>query len=654
MCGILGIAARHGERVSVDERRLIAMRDAMQARGPDDAGLLVRENVAFAHRRLSIRDLSAGAQPWLSDDGRLALVYNGELYNDGELRRELERRGCRFRTSCDTETVLAAYSMWGADCVERFRGMFAFGVYDFHRRVLFLARDRFGVKPLFVTEAAGEFLFASSIAALLRHPAVSAEPNLPAISHYLSTFRLTLNRETVYRGIWQLRPAERLTLHNGRWTTDIYWKPPAEAITGGPGFQEAVDELQHRLADAVRVRLVSDVPLGLFVSGGVDSAAIARCARDAVSGDIPAACARTFSTDKQTDDWRHALRCAEHCDLQLQAVDVGADEYLAAWDELVTEYRTPVSTPSDVLLYRLAQSMKRRAGVVLGGEGADELLCGYETVVWSGREFDLLQELSCASASGDAAAGDSLERLQASLRRTYGRDAFASRADHYLTANCLIPTDIKPMFFLPSAWAELDGDRRMIEEYTRLLEQVPGESTPHRYAALLQSINLESLLSRLDSSTMLAGLEARVPYTDHLLVEAICRLPLSYKIAIRPGLSGTALSAAELQARGALDSKRLLRAVADRLLPAELARRPKASFPTAVERWIRGEWQGEIQRRLISSPFGRELFRPEALRELACNIPLAGIRLWPLLNVLAWGDREWGGQQGKGVARKAG
>ena len=207
MCGILGIIAPRGRSISVGRERVVAMRDSMTARGPDDAGLLMRGNVALAHRRLAIRDLSAGSQPIVSEDGQTAIVYNGELYNDRELRTELQQLGVKFQTRCDTETLLAAWTMWGVDCLQKLQGMFAFGVYDFAENRLYLVRDRFGVKPLFFAEAAGELVFASTVAAVLQHPHVLRQPNWSTISHYLTTFRTTMGRETMFRGVRQLRPA---------------------------------------------------------------------------------------------------------------------------------------------------------------------------------------------------------------------------------------------------------------------------------------------------------------------------------------------------------------------------------------------------------------------------------------------------------------
>ena len=624
MCGILGIVAEPGQTVAMTGGQLRAMRDRMTSRGPDDAGEFRRGNVAFAHRRLSIRDLEAGPQPWTSQDGQCVLVYNGELYNDAELRRELESLGHEFRTRCDTETLMAAYRQWGTECVSHLRGMFAFGVFDFCDNSLFLARDRFGIKPLFLAEVEGALVFASSIPAILAHPSIGKRPHLPAVSHLLTTFRLTLGRATVYEGVKQLLPAETLRWKDGQLRIDRYWDYPDE--DDHCDYPSAVDRLRRTLADSVSHRLVADVPVGLFLSGGVDSSAIAGLVRQSTTQSMIARCG--VGGDDLSGDVAHARMCAEHGGFDFGEVRVSAQEYFDCWQRLLAHYQTPVSTPTDVILYQLARDMKQRVGVVLGGEGADEALCGYAVQHWAGYEFD---------ASRASAAGSELQR---ELQRQYGRASFGSRTEHFFALNSLIPSAAKPALFHPQAWEAAGRDEIMHAEYAAQLDAASEEPTARRYTRLLHRVNLEGLLARLDTATMAAGLEARVPYTDHVFVEAMFRVPMPHKIDAGHGLRGPHC-AAFLQQRGELRSKRILRSAASEWMPAALAERKKESFPTPVARWMPNDWADEVRARLTGSSFGREVFRREALQELADNLPAAGMWTWPLLNVLAWGDREF-------------
>lgn len=632
MCGILGIIAPVGAVCPVPESDAIAMRDTMRARGPDGCGYFRHRNVMLAHRRLAIRDLAGGAQPWLSDDGETALVYNGELYNEPELRSELTELGHHFRSGCDTETVMAAWRAWGSQCVERFVGMFALGIYDFRDDTLFLARDPCGVKPLFLARQEGGLAFASTLPALLKRPGFQPSPNWPAVSHYLTTFRLTLGRETVYAGIEQLLPGERLLWERGVERIERYWDYPRDASR--IDYRDAVEQLDDRLREAVTSQLVSDVPVGMFLSGGVDSSTIACLVRESTSRRTIGQCGG--GTDGDSPDFAHARRCARHVDFDYGEVRVDPDQYFATWEDLLDQYSTPVSTPTDVVIHRLAVDMKRSVGVVLGGEGADEALCGYGVQHWSATDFELADELRRGAWS---AGGASASLFRSSLRRSYGREEFSSDVDHYFALNSLIPSVVKPHLLQPEAWAAAGEDSPMRTHYAAALRDLPGSSLLQRHQALLHRVNLESLLARLDTATMQAGLEARVPYTDHRLVEAAFRWPVAHRIDVDPNEQAVRLTAEDLDRRGSLRTKRALRSVAERMMPRSLAHRRKASFPTPVASWLGGAWQSLVREKLLGSRFGRQFFRPQALRDLAANPAAAGMWLWPILNVLGWGDR---------------
>jgi asparagine synthase (glutamine-hydrolysing) len=645
MCGILGIIAPRGRSISVGRERVVAMRDSMTARGPDDAGLLMRGNVALAHRRLAIRDLSAGSQPIVSEDGQTAIVYNGELYNDRELRTELQQLGVKFQTRCDTETLLAAWTMWGVDCLQKLQGMFAFGVYDFAENRLYLVRDRFGVKPLFFAEAAGELVFASTVAAVLQHPHVLRQPNWSTISHYLTTFRTTMGRETMFRGVRQLRPAECLewNLHTGDLQIARYWNFPTKT-TADITFDEAANELESLLADSTQSRLVSDVPVGMFLSGGVDSSMLASFVSQSHDSRLLGSCGGGQDASAETgqdNDFSAAANCARHTGFEFDEVRVSPETYLDCWSELVGDTALPLTTPSDVIIHQLARRMKQDVGVVLGGEGADELLCGYALPHWSIEDFRLAR----LCAAGQWPGRPSGERaFLKSLEATYGRCQFNSLVDHYFAANSLIPLAVKPRLLTEDAWNAAGHDEAMASFYQN---EFATDSDPHREDAaslvhsqsvVLHRLNLESLLGRLDTATMQASLEARVPYTDHRLVEFAFGLPSHFRIDVDPHEATPYLAAAELDRRRTLRPKRLLRAVASRSLPPELAQRRKASFPTPVASWLSGPWQAWAQSRLLNSPFGRQAFRRETMAELASNVSAAGMWLWPILNLLAWGD----------------
>ena len=636
MCGILGIVASTNSRLSLSEQAVVRMRDRMAARGPDDATLLAVDNIVFAHRRLAIRDQAGGRQPVSSPNGRFVITYNGEIYNDGPLRNELLELGYRFSSRCDTDVLAAAWQAWNSDCVSKLRGMFAFAVYDLRKRTLTLVRDRFGIKPLFYAEINNEVVFASTIAAIKQHPNFSASPNLSTLRHYLSTLRLTFGEQTVFEGISTVRPAEIVTFQNGRPCKTTYWTPPRADASLDIRFDEAVDELESTLRDSVSMRMVSDVPVGMMLSGGVDSNSLAYLIKDNTQSSFAARCGGGSDPAFQDDDsdFVFARECARHNDLNFAEVTVESDAYLNGWEHLVDEYETPVSTPTDVIINRIANDLRNAVGVALGGEGADEACCGYQIPHWSGADFDLLNSM------------DSLQTSEAkiaslSLQQQYGDRKHLSPGALYLACNGLIPPGAQRGLMRPSVWRSDKGEA--IESYyDKLFRRLEGMQTSEKTAHVLLQTNLESLLSRLDSATMLEGLECRVPYTDHVLIEQLFRLPLSYRIDVCPSESSPWRSSLDLAQRGSLRPKRLIHALADRLMPSRLARRPKASFPTPVPIWLQSNWRSWIERKLSQSEFARAIFEPAALRQLTRMPADLSMWNWPIMNIVLWGDQCFG------------
>lgn len=633
------------------------MRDFMVRRGPDACGVFEQDGILFGHRRLAIRDRQAGDQPWVSADGQCVLVYNGELYNDAELRRDLTELGHRFRTGCDTETLMAAWQQWGMEALPRLAGMFAFGVFDLARQRLTLVRDRFGIKPLYFAIPRSELVFASSAGALLRHPGVSREPNWRAVNHYLTTFRITMGRETLLRDVQQIRPGEALTwdLNSGPPVVQRFWNYPHRSSpdsASDDAFEEASRQLELQLNDVTGQHLISDVPVGMFLSGGVDSNLLATIIADSHSAHMLGVCGggvRSVSADPpRRDDFDFAATCARHAGFEFEEVRVSADDFFASWSELLVESGLPLPTPSDGIIHRLAMRMKQSAGVVVGGEGADELLCGYARPHWSIEDYRLSELAASEHWPGTEAERQSF--LQ-SLTETYGRSSFAGPVDHYFAANSLIPPAARQALLAPDLWEASGGDESMAAFYSAEFQEAAacqgGADAPaadrsdgllNCQAVMLHRLNLESLLGRLDVATMAASLEARVPYADHRLVDRAFALPISFSIDIRAGAATRWQTAAHLDQQGDLLSKRLLRSIARRRLPTELAERPKESFPTPVAEWLAGPWHPWVVETLTRSSFAREVFQPAVLQELAGNVPAAGMWLWPVLNVIRWGE----------------
>jgi len=389
MCGICGVL--HFDRArDVDPTALEAMNQRMVHRGPDDAGIYLSHNVGLAVRRLSIIDLASGHQPVCNEDGSIWMVFNGEIYNHTELRCQLVARGHRYRSHTDTETIVHLYEEYGRDCVRQLRGMFAFALWDRPRRRLFAARDRIGIKPFYYWKDDETFLFASEIKSLLKYPAVRPELNREALPEYLAFWYLS-GEETLFRGIQKLLPGHTLeVIESGATKIDPYWD--VTPSNGGRVFPKryCVETYRAMLEDAVSSHLMSDVPVGVFLSGGVDSSAIA-----ALMTKIRGEPIDTFSVGYERSthsELPYAHRVAQHIGSRHHEVRLGSGVFFDALPTLIFHEDEPLAWPSSVALYFLARRAREHVTVVLTGEGSDETLAGYARYPWTlwNERFDRL------------------------------------------------------------------------------------------------------------------------------------------------------------------------------------------------------------------------------------------------------------------------
>jgi asparagine synthase (glutamine-hydrolysing) len=603
MCGISGRFNLDGRPVAGSE--IVAMRDAMVHRGPDGQGLFVDGPVGLGHRRLAIIDLAGGHQPLGNEDGTVTIVFNGEIYNFAEIRRELQARGHTFATRSDTEVIVHLYEEQGAACVERLRGMFAFAIWDSRRRQLLVARDRLGVKPLYYVETPGSLLFASEIKSLLQAAGVTAEPDLQGLRRYL-TYRHPYGNATLFKGIKQLPPGHVLVANAAGTTIRRYWdvpeRSPSSASADGP------DEFLALLDEAVKLRMISDVPLGAFLSGGIDSSAVtALMARhtDRV---------KTFSigfVPGEENELGWARRVADHCGADHHEFMLGSEDFFSLMQRLVWHHDEPMMFPASIPLYLLSRESKSTATVMLAGEGADEILAGYDGNVrayWMNRFAapvpaavrQLMARLPLPGRLGAVAAriaGDDTQ-LIAGTYRLGGHDALgrACRLD------------------LPSAG---DDDQALVDEV--------GLST--RQGSFLDKLlyfqlktYLVSLLMKQDKMSMAASIETRVPYLDHHLVALAFSLPDHQKVNGRRG-------------------KYLLKQACRGLLPQEVIDRPKRGFPVPIARWFR-EQRNPFVEVLLDGETLRDGFLDPAFVRGRVERFLAGdpisLELWGMLNLELW------------------
>ncbi|MGE5815417.1 MAG: asparagine synthase (glutamine-hydrolyzing), partial [Acidobacteriota bacterium] len=373
MCGIAGIIA--ADQLHADERgRLAYMRDVLAHRGPDDAGTFVDSQAGLAHRRLSIVDLASGHQPLANEDETVWIVFNGEIYNHRNIRTELEAAGHRYRTKSDTETIVHAYEEWGDACVERLRGMFAFAIWDSGERRLLLARDRLGIKPLYWCEASGRLLFASEIKAILESGLVPRRANENVVAEVLTT-RYTSDEQTLFQGIYRLLPGHTLVYQGGRVQVRQYWDVPTGAPDTSLSFEASVAQFREHLEESVRLRLMSDVPLGMFLSGGIDSSAIAALMARMIDRPL-----QTFSVafkDRAFSELEYARAVARAIKADAHEIVIDERDFFGALPALVWHEDEPIAHTSSVPLYFVSRLARDHVKVVLTGEGSDELLAGY-------------------------------------------------------------------------------------------------------------------------------------------------------------------------------------------------------------------------------------------------------------------------------------
>jgi asparagine synthase (glutamine-hydrolysing) len=638
VCGIAGLVSYEG--LSPDaEARATAMRDVLIHRGPDEAGLYFDAHAALAHRRLSIVDLSTGQQPLANEDGSVWVVFNGEIYNHGDVRHELEPLGHRYRTRSDTETIVHAYEQWGDDCVHRFRGMFAFALWDAKKRRLLLVRDRLGIKPLYWTVAGDTLLFGSEIKALLASGRIEARPNESALPELLST-RYISGSDTLFRGIHKLLPGHLLVFERGKVRIRQYWDVPLGAQadrSGGPSpdggsggianrqRRRVVDEFRALLEESVRLRLMSDVPLGMFLSGGIDSSAIAALMAGMIDRPL-----QTFSVafqDRAYNELEYARVVARAIGADAHEVVIDDNDFFGALPRLLWHEDEPIAHTSSVPLYFVSALARQHVTVVLTGEGSDELLAGYgkyPRIAWNWRA-GTVYEHAVPRRLREIVSGRIVPVLPGRPGR-YARRSFLA-----------MDRTAEAMFLDNFASIRLDDQRRLlagrlqasVNPAAAYASSLASFNRPNGHSTLLDRLlyadiktYLVELLMKQDQMSMATSIESRVPFLDHKLVEFAAALPDSWK------LSG-------------LTTKRILREAMRGVLPASILNRPKMGFPVPFGTWIRGKWNG-VARDVLLDRRSRErgIVDQQAVERLL-NDHAAGRtdgadRIWSLLNLELW------------------
>jgi asparagine synthase (glutamine-hydrolysing) len=624
MCGIVGVANANSR--SIDREVLEKMNRCIAHRGPDDDGFYVNENVGLAMRRLSIIDIAHGKQPMHNESKTAWIVFNGEIYNFQELRKDLDDKGDKFYTNSDTEVILHLYDRYGADCVQHLRGMFVFAIWDERKKSLFIARDRIGKKPLLYShQSNGDLIFGSEFQALLAHSSISREVDTEAIHHYLSYLCVPAPL-TAYRQIRKLEPAHWLEWKNGEIKTERYWLPDfnKKIKISEP---EAEAETMRLLREATKMRMISEVPLGAFLSGGVDSSTVVALMAEESSQPV-----KTFSIGFEEEDFselKYAKRVAEHIGAEHHEfiVKPNAMEILPT---LVDHYGEPYADSSAIATYYVARETRKHVTVALNGDGGDESFAGYERYF----AMRLAEKYNRLPAF---LRGNLVEKIfnlvpTSEIKRSRARDikrflkaASLPKVERYFRWVSAIDRETKQNLYTEDfgkSVAEFDSAQFLQTWFAK----ANGMGIVDATMSTDQMTYLPNdLLVKVDIASMAVSLEARSPFLDHKVIEFAASLPESVKI------------------RGT-ETKYLLKKVASRIVPPEVLYRKKIGFGVPLTHWFRGALKGYLREVLLSEKsLKRGLVKPEAVKNFVEQHTTGKQdftnQLWTLLMLELWFQR---------------
>ncbi len=602
MCGIIGIINLDRNKPA-DQQTARSMAAAIIHRGPDEEGFYFKNNVALGMRRLSIIDLATGHQPIGNEDGSIWVVFNGEIYNFPELRENLLARGHHFSTNTDTEVIVHLYEEYGDDLVLHLNGMFAFALWDEKLERLLLARDRMGEKPLYFTQIAGQsFAFASELKALVVHPQAGRRVNLLALRKYLQ-YEFVPSPHTMIEGVHKLRPAHRLIYEKDHWHTERYWQPGYEGKRLKISEDEAAEELTRRLSEAVRIRLISDVPLGILLSGGIDSSSIAALAAESAEGRV-----KSFSIafdEKSFDESSYARLVADHLGAEHYEQRFTEREMLEIVPQIPRLLDEPLGDGSLIPTYLISRFTRQHVTVALGGDGGDEFLAGYPTYL-AHRAVNYYRALPKFMRQR------LIEPIVTRLPVSTDNMSFDFRAKRFIRG-AAYPTGTRHAIWMGSFDSELQRLLLSPDIVTACPdEEAFDEILPYnRYngsngtniieeAMEIDSNNYlsECVLFKVDRASMAASLETRAPFLDHTLIEFLMKLPLDLKL------------------RGFTGKYVLKQAMRDRL-PKEIIKRPKKGFGMPVAKWIKGELRELVHDTFTPQRLKRRgLFNPNYVQRL--------------------------------------
>jgi len=629
------------------QEELRAMTEKIVHRGPDDDGFLLDGPVGFGFRRLSIVDLSGGHQPMSNEDGSIWIAFNGEIYNHADFRADLERRGHRYANRSDSETIVHLYEEYGVECVHYLRGMFAFAIWDRPRQRLFIVRDRLGIKPLYYTIQNQRFHFASEMKALFAAPGCQPVMNRAALPEFFALGYLS-GEETMYAGVRRLLPGHHLLLDLSQRAVQPkitrYWDVDITADESLQTEQQFVARFEELFTESVRLRLMSDVPLGVFLSGGLDSSAIAAVTSE-LKKKLGHGQLKTFSVGYAEDQYSelpYARQVAQHVGAEYNQVLLSADDFYGLLPQMIWHEDEPLVWPSSVALHAVSKLAREKVTVVLSGEGGDEIFAGYlkyRATVWN-------------TQFGPAYRQWTPEALQSLIRKSLDTGLLPQTVRRKLKHTFLYYPDVFEKIYFDN-WYSIFPQEMQAQLFTpELAEETRGASAygssmhyyrPNGHSDTLLSrllyldikTYLAELLMKQDQMSMAASIESRVPFLDHKLVEFAARIPPQHKVRF-------------------LSAKYLLKRAMEKRLPANVVHRRKMGFPTPVKPWLRHTLFERIAAVLTDGRLAeRKLLNPVFIRDLLESHRTGRVdatdALWRLLNFELWNRVYFDGEPVRAV-----
>ncbi len=647
MCGITGVYDFNARLQPSIKKVATRMTKLLAHRGSDDRGVhQVDKHCVLGHARLSILDLSkAGHQPMADGDKHVWITFNGEIYNFEEIRNELIAKGHNLTSQTDTEVILYAYKEWGIDCIKRFNGMFAMALYDTQTQSLFIVRDRLGIKPLYYTrhrDTKGKdiFIFSSEIKSLLAYPGCNKKLNKQAISSYLS-FRYSLGEETLFENIYSLQPGTYMVIaKDGSTETVPYWDIP-QLPRRDRGEEYYAKQVKELLTDSVKLRMISDVPLGAYLSGGLDSSLVV-----AIMSRLTDKPVKTFTigfSEKEYNEFEYARLVADMYKADHHEILLQPDKYVETLKKLIKYKDLPLSVPNEVPLYIMSKELKKHITVVLSGEGADEIFGGYGRLFRSPTDYKKMKLLRLFPKSV-------VKRFFPDFIKKYGRNGklrkFASPTDHFLHLYTYFPFEEKKFLFTDEMNALLADDFRVKNMFKKCFAKYKNYTYEEQMLFVFEKMHLPGLLGRVDTSTMATTVEGRVPFVDHRLVSFVLSIPRKYKIKWKSfGDRVASLFKTSDDISEKHDTiKHILKKAFRGYLPPPVVHRKKIGFPVPLDYWFKNDFKKLIQDALLSDKarIKNVINQQNLARWIQFNIQNPekdkkfGQKLWMIYNLELW------------------